>query len=114
MAAWNLDIPLCLALVAALVVHARGRRGRRALAAPGVRRRRSSTLAVALVSPLDALSSSLASAHMVQHLLLTVVAAPLLVVSTPIPPSCAASPVRSAATRGPRLRRVRPATSSVG
>ena len=36
-------------------------------------------LAVALLSPLDAMSGSLASAHMVQHLLLTTVAAPLLV-----------------------------------
>ncbi len=83
--AWNLDALLVLSLVAALVVHARGRRGgrrrwrERAFVAGIV------TLAVALVSPLDALSSSLASAHMVQHLLLTVVAAPLLVVSAPIP-----------------------------
>jgi cytochrome c oxidase assembly factor CtaG len=36
-------------------------------------------LAVALISPLDRLSVSLFSAHMVQHLLLMVVAAPLLV-----------------------------------
>ena len=35
-------------------------------------------LLVALVSPLDALSEALFSAHMVQHLLLTLVAAPLL------------------------------------
>lgn len=41
------------------------------------------TLGVALVSPLDALSSTLASAHMVQHLLLMLVAAPLLAVSKP-------------------------------
>jgi putative membrane protein len=37
-------------------------------------------LAVALVSPLDSLAGVLASAHMVQHLLLGLVAAPLLVV----------------------------------
>ena len=65
---WNLDIPLCLALVCALVV---GRRHPAFVA--GI-----VALAVALVSPLDALSSSLASAHMVQHLLLITVAAPLL------------------------------------
>jgi putative membrane protein len=41
------------------------------------------TLAVALLSPLDALSEALASAHMVQHLLFTLVAAPLLVLSAP-------------------------------
>jgi putative membrane protein len=40
-------------------------------------------LAVALLSPLDALSGALASGHMVQHLLLTLVAAPLLALSAP-------------------------------
>ncbi|MSP12785.1 MAG: cytochrome c oxidase assembly protein [Chloroflexi bacterium] len=38
---------------------------------------------IALVSPLDALSSYLLSAHMVQHLLLTLVLPPLLLVGTP-------------------------------
>ena len=41
-------------------------------------------ISFALVSPLDALSSALFSAHMVQHLLLTLVAAPLLVMSSPL------------------------------
>ena len=59
------------------------------------------TLAVALASPLDGLSSSRASAHMIQHLLLTVVAAPLLS-SAPRFPRCSAVspdrwPARSAA-----------------
>ena len=40
-------------------------------------------LAAALVSPLDALASTLFSAHMVQHLLLMLVAAPLLVHARP-------------------------------
>lgn len=40
-------------------------------------------VAAALLTPLDALSGALASAHMAQHLLLTLVAAPLLVVSAP-------------------------------
>lgn len=40
--------------------------------------------AVALVSPLDALSGSLGSAHMVQHVLLTMVAAPLLVLGAAV------------------------------
>ncbi len=39
------------------------------------------TLIVALVSPLDALGDSLFTAHMIQHLLLMLVAAPLLVLS---------------------------------
>ena len=38
---------------------------------------------LALLSPLDALSGALASAHMVQHLLLLLVAAPLLALSAP-------------------------------
>ena len=41
------------------------------------------TLFVALVSPLDALGGKLFSAHMVQHELLMIVAAPLLVLSRP-------------------------------
>jgi cytochrome c oxidase assembly factor CtaG len=40
--------------------------------------------AVALVSPLDALSEQLLSAHMTQHVLLTLVVAPLLVLSSPL------------------------------
>jgi cytochrome c oxidase assembly factor CtaG len=41
-------------------------------------------LVVALVSPLDALASALFAAHMGQHLLLTLVAAPLLAISAPL------------------------------
>jgi cytochrome c oxidase assembly factor CtaG len=41
-------------------------------------------LVAALVSPLDALGSSLFSAHMVQHELMMVVAAPLLVLGRPL------------------------------
>jgi putative membrane protein len=40
-------------------------------------------LGLALLSPLDALSGALSSAHMVQHLLLLLVAAPLLALSAP-------------------------------
>jgi putative membrane protein len=39
---------------------------------------------VALISPLDPLSAALFSAHMAQHVLLTLVAAPLLVLSRPL------------------------------
>jgi len=41
-------------------------------------------LGVALLSPLDPLSSALASAHMTQHMLLMVVAAPLIAASRPL------------------------------
>ena len=42
-------------------------------------------LLLALVSPLDALAGQLFSAHMVQHTLLMLVAAPLIVLGTPSP-----------------------------
>ena len=48
------------------------------------------TLFVALVSPLDAMGVSLSSAHMVQHLLLTSVAAPLIVLAAPVRTASAA------------------------
>jgi putative membrane protein len=41
-------------------------------------------LGVAVLSPLDALSGALASAHMTQHMLLMVVAAPLIAASRPV------------------------------
>lgn len=44
------------------------------------------TLAVALLSPLDEASDALFSAHMVQHLVLVIIAAPLLVLGRPLAP----------------------------
>jgi putative membrane protein len=44
------------------------------------------TVFVALISPMDGLSASLFSAHMAQHLLLILVAAPLLVLGNPLLP----------------------------
>lgn len=52
------------------------------------------TLALALLSPLDALSAQLFSAHMVQHELLMVVSAPLLILGRPIGPYAWALPTR--------------------
>lgn len=49
-------------------------------------------IGVALVSPLDALSGALASVHMVQHVLLVLVAAPLLALSGPLPSLLRGSP----------------------
>jgi putative membrane protein len=85
--AWNLD-PLVLTglLLAALAFRYGFGHGR----ARPIDRRRARyfagalvVLAIALLSPLDALSGALASAHMVQHLLLVLVAAPLLALSAP-------------------------------
>jgi putative membrane protein len=55
-------------------------------------------LAVALVSPVEALAGTLLTAHMGQHLLLTLVAAPLLVLGAPVLPMVTALP---AAVRRP-------------
>jgi putative membrane protein len=51
-------------------------------------------LAVALVSPVEALAGTLLTAHMIQHLLLTLVGAPLLVLGAPTLPLVAALPAR--------------------
>ena len=66
-------------------------------------------LFVALVSPLDALGSALFGAHMVQHLLLTIVAAPLLALGAPSLPMLVALPRpwrRKVSRAGRRLARV--------
>ncbi|MGH2394223.1 MAG: cytochrome c oxidase assembly protein, partial [Candidatus Limnocylindria bacterium] len=49
---------------------------------------------IALTSPLDAVAGSLASAHMVQHMLLVVIAGPLLAWSRPLSTMLRGSPLR--------------------
>jgi len=53
------------------------------------------TLLVALESPLDGVSADLFSAHMVQHMLLILAAAPLLILGTPLLPFLWAVPLRA-------------------
>jgi cytochrome c oxidase assembly factor CtaG len=91
--AWNWSPPLLLGLGLALALHAlgsralweRGARGRggvlwhAAAFAGGV-----AALGIALISPLDALGAALLAGHMAQHTLLTLVAAPLLVLGAPL------------------------------
>jgi len=86
--AWNLDPVLLLGLAAGGVVYLRGLRALRQRAGRGraatARQALAFTsgwavLAFALLSPLDALSGALFTAHMLQHILLMLVAAPLLV-----------------------------------
>ncbi|HEV2768433.1 MAG TPA: cytochrome c oxidase assembly protein [Acidimicrobiales bacterium] len=80
--AWNEDPLLLLGITAAAFLYLRGwSRGnrwpehwRQPLGALGL-----AALALAVLSPLDALANTLASAHMVQHILLILVAGPLLV-----------------------------------
>lgn len=62
------------------------------------------TLVVALVSPLDALGAALFSAHMVQHELLMLVAAPLLVLGRPLGVWMWALPARWRAAVGQGVR----------
>ncbi len=88
--AWNMDTSLLIPLAVAAFVYVCGIRNvwRRAGRGHGIAVRSSLSflgaslaLVVALVSPLDALSGVLFSAHMVQHLILILVVAPLLVMS---------------------------------
>ncbi len=96
MGAWNLDPLLLAGLPLAIWVHRRGRTGAGRHAAAWRARCFTGAMAavgVALVSPLDALSGALASAHMVQHVLLVLVAAPLLALSGPLARLLRGSPV---------------------
>jgi cytochrome c oxidase assembly factor CtaG len=85
--AWNLDPLLLVGFVVAVWAYRRGQTGGRRRAADTWRARCFAgalvALGVALISPLDAVSGALASAHMVQHLLLVLVAAPLLALAAP-------------------------------
>lgn len=82
---WNASPPLVGVVLTLSLLYVRGFR-----LAPAVKRWQAAcfggavgALLVALVSPLDALATSLLTAHMVQHLLLLMVVPPLLVLSTP-------------------------------
>ena len=83
---WNLDPPVVAGLLLIAALYWRGsRRGSR----PGQARRDRAfwgailVIVVAIVSPLEPLADALASAHMVQHVLLILIAAPLLALSSP-------------------------------
>ncbi len=89
---WSLDPALWLALLAAACWYGWGvmRLWRRAGVGRGLKRWRAAcwyaglaVLLVALLSPLDTLAELLFSAHMFQHLLLLLVAPPLLVLGLP-------------------------------
>lgn len=84
--AWNLEPLPLLSLAVVNCLYLSGRTaGRRRVSARQDACFLGGMLAitVAILSPLDPLSSALASAHMVQHLLLVLVAAPLLALSAP-------------------------------
>lgn len=92
---WNWELQILLGLVLAAAGYYRGvwQLWRRAGVGQVIARWQAAafgsglvTLFVALISPLDALGTALFSAHMIQHLLLMVVAAPLLVLGAPLVP----------------------------
>jgi len=93
---WPLQWPLAGVLLAAALYHLGGRARETRTAA-----RRSAAfyggllaLAVAVDSPVDAYADSLFAAHMVQHVLLTLVAPPLLVLGRPWPRLARPLPLR--------------------
>jgi len=88
--AWNIEPSILIPIALTALIYSWGMRNvwQRAGAGHGINKRHYSSflgallaLFVAFVSPLDALSDVLFSAHMVQHLILILVAAPLLVMS---------------------------------
>ena len=85
--AWNPDPLVVLGFVLVVWAYRRGRPGERRRGLDAWRGRFFAgglvALGIALLSPLDALSGALASAHMVQHVLLILVAAPLLALGAP-------------------------------
>lgn len=90
-ARWNLDPVLACALVGVLALYALGARRAADGASPLAGRRQAETFfyagwliaALALVSPLCALSVSLFSARVGQHMALTLIAAPLIALGQP-------------------------------
>ncbi len=90
--AWQADPPIVILLAAGAALYAAGiaRLWREAGIGTGVPRWRAAcftggllAVVLALLSPLDALGDQLFAAHMIQHLVLILIAAPLLVLGAP-------------------------------
>ncbi|HEX2048627.1 MAG TPA: cytochrome c oxidase assembly protein [Acidimicrobiales bacterium] len=110
--AWKFDVPLLAGVVVVVWAYRRGRlRGPRR-ASDDWRGRcfagGTAVVVLALVSPLDALSGALASAHMVQHVLLLLVAAPLLALASPGAALVRGAPQALRQATGRWRRRLRP------
>ncbi|UEM19337.1 cytochrome c oxidase assembly protein [Skermanella mucosa] len=115
--AWSIDPLVLVPLALTHWLYGRGvtRMWTRAGAGRGVARWRAAcflagevTLVLALVWPFDAVGGTLFSAHMVQHMLLMVVAAPLLVLGAPLAPMMRALPERWRPGAAAAVRRLRP------
>lgn len=90
---WSVDAWAVLLLLGMAWCYARGRRsGSRRGQRPWLFWSALATLAVALGPPLDALGGQSFAAHMLQHELLMLVSAPLLVLSRPAVPLCRGLP----------------------
>jgi cytochrome c oxidase assembly factor CtaG len=116
--AWSLEPTVSLPLLLVAAVYATGtlRLWRRAGIGHGVGTRQVISfgaglivIGLALLSPLDAVADELVSAHMVQHLLLIVVAPPLLVLGAPYAVLLWAIPRSQRRPLAQALRRVHPA-----
>lgn len=90
LASWHLDVWLIASAVLTVGVYLRGRRILREQMPSRFSRARAAafvagvvTLVIALLSPLDSFSGLILSAHMTQHLLLMMVAPPLLLIGEP-------------------------------
>jgi putative membrane protein len=111
--AWSFDPGIVLPLAATAILYARGARISRGAAVPQFACFWSGWLFLAgsLISPLHSLGEVLFSAHMAQHEILMLVAAPLLVLSRPLVPMLWGLPItwRRALgqwSKGPRVQRV--------
>jgi cytochrome c oxidase assembly factor CtaG len=111
---WNLDPMILIALLLPLYLYQRGTatyriaRWRTGMFVAGM-----GTLAVALLSPLDSISHALFSGHMTQHLLLILVAAPLLVLSQPLAPILRGLPIGWGKGLGGKFHRILPLESQL-
>lgn len=121
-AAWSREPVVLLGLAVAGVLYARGMTRLRARAVSRASARRWEALsygagwlllAVALLSPLHRLGEALLSAHMAQHELLMVVAAPLLVLGRPLIVSLWGLPLGWRRTLGRLTRRLYPVWRAV-
>jgi putative membrane protein len=111
--AWRFDPGIILPLAATAILYARGARTSRGAAVPQFACFWSGWLFLAgsLISPLHSLGEVLFSAHMAQHEILMLVAAPLLVLSRPLVPMLWGLPItwRRALgqwSKGPWVQRV--------
>ena len=125
--AWSLDVPSVIVLGFALLYAIGSARTVTPARLRAQQRWRSAcfyaaiaVLAIALASPLDALSQQLFWAHMTQHVLLMLVAPPLIVAARPWPRLWRALPLGSrrrlgrALVKGPRAAPLRAAARTIG